>query len=304
MDSHYRSIPIVKLKDVPKYAIIVIAASSSPNRTTKAIRYKGFNTFHYYELFASSPDGYFAPLEFMENFQDHYTANKQKFDQILTRLEDKRSKEVFNDLVRFKNELKLETLDTFESNEDMQYFEPFLLPYLENEVFYDIGGYDGHTSSVFMKECPAFEAVHVFEPERKNAERIKLRFKDIKEVHIHQLALSNNEGVINFSSSGSTSKASNDGSQKILMKRLDDLNLSAPTFLKIDIEGAEINALLGAIKTIEAAHPKIAISVYHKSSDFWKIPETILSIRNDYKVYLRHYTEGIYETVMFFIPKK
>lgn len=51
-------------------------------------------------------------------------------------------------------------------------------------------------------------------------------------------------------------------------------------------------------------HPKIAISVYHKSSDFRKIPEQILSIRSDYKIYLRHYTESIYETVMFFIPIK
>jgi len=60
----------------------------------------------------------------------------------------------------------------------------------------------------------------------------------------------------------------------------------------------------GGEKTIINNHPKIAISVYHKSSDFWKIPEQTLRIRSDYKIYLRHYTESIYETVMFFIPNK
>jgi len=51
-------------------------------------------------------------------------------------------------------------------------------------------------------------------------------------------------------------------------------------------------------------NPKMAISAYHQKDDFWKIPEKILNIRSDYDIYLRHYTEGIVETVMFFIPRK
>ncbi len=71
----------------------------------------------------------------------------------------------------------------------------------------------------------------------------------------------------------------------------------------MDIEGAEFEALKGASGIIRKHQPKLAISVYHKASDYWEIPELIFSIRNDYKLYLRHYTEGIAETVMFFIPK-
>lgn len=37
---------------------------------------------------------------------------------------------------------------------------------------------------------------------------------------------------------------------------------------------------------------------------FWKIPEQIFTIRDDYEIYMRHYTEGTDETVMFFIPKE
>ena len=55
-------------------------------------------------------------------------------------------------------------------------------------------------------------------------------------------------------------------------------------------------------KTIVKFKPRIAVSVYHKIDDFWKIPELILSFNPTYKIYLRHYTEGVTETVMFFIP--
>ena len=54
---------------------------------------------------------------------------------------------------------------------------------------------------------------------------------------------------------------------------------------------------------IKNDYPKMAISVYHKVDDFWKIPEQIFSIRSDYDLYIRHYTEGTDETVMFFLPK-
>ena len=70
----------------------------------------------------------------------------------------------------------------------------------------------------------------------------------------------------------------------------------------MDIEGAELAALGGAQKTILRDKPRLAISVYHRPSDIWTIPRKLLSIHPDYKIYLRHYTESVYETVMFFIP--
>ncbi len=71
----------------------------------------------------------------------------------------------------------------------------------------------------------------------------------------------------------------------------------------MDIEGEEIAALEGARSAIVEHHPRLAISAYHRYDDLWKIPERILSYRSDYDVCLRHYTEGITETVMFFLPR-
>jgi hypothetical protein len=48
----------------------------------------------------------------------------------------------------------------------------------------------------------------------------------------------------------------------------------------------------------------MAICVYHNPGDIWKIPQQVFRIRSDYKLFLRHYTEGVVETVMFFMPIK
>jgi hypothetical protein len=71
----------------------------------------------------------------------------------------------------------------------------------------------------------------------------------------------------------------------------------------MDLEGWELNALRGASRHIREDHPKLAISVYHHPSDFWRIPEYVLGLRGAYDVHLRHYSEGWSETVMYFIPR-
>ncbi len=94
------------------------------------------------------------------------------------------------------------------------------------------------------------------------------------------------------------------GETRIAVATLDSSLTDAPTLLKMDIEGAEALAIEGAQKTILEHHPRLAICVYHKMDDLWRIPRQVLAIRDDYDIYLRHYTEGVTETVMFFMPRR
>ncbi len=103
---------------------------------------------------------------------------------------------------------------------------------------------------------------------------------------------------------GSSSKVCSNGVNVIEVDKLDNMIKTPVSFIKMDIEGAEGDAIEGAQETIRKYHPKLALSVYHKADDLWKIPEQIFSIRKDYKIYLRHYTEGFAETVMYFVPSK
>ena len=71
------------------------------------------------------------------------------------------------------------------------------------------------------------------------------------------------------------------------------------SFIKMDIEGEERNALIGAKRTIKENKPKLAISVYHKYDDIFEIPRLIMEFRNDYKFYLRHYSMVEWDTVLY-----
>lgn len=76
-------------------------------------------------------------------------------------------------------------------------------------------------------------------------------------------------------------------------------NIKNVDFIKLDIEGAEINAIKGAVETINKFKPKICISVYHNVNDIFEIPLLLKSILPDYKLYLSHKSNCWYETVLF-----
>ena len=71
----------------------------------------------------------------------------------------------------------------------------------------------------------------------------------------------------------------------------------------MDIEGGELSALTGAERIIDKHHPTLAVCVYHHGEHYRTIPERVLSYRSDYRLYLRHYTEGVTETVTYFVPR-
>ena len=86
---------------------------------------------------------------------------------------------------------------------------------------------------------------------------------------------------------------------------IDDLvikkKLSKVDFIKMDIEGAEVPALNGAINTIKKYKPKLAICAYHKRDDLITITNLILKINPKYKLYFDYYTDIGWEAVLYAI---
>ena len=72
-----------------------------------------------------------------------------------------------------------------------------------------------------------------------------------------------------------------------------------PTFIKMDIEGMEIDALRGAENLIRAHHPQLAICVYHDMSHIWRIPLLLREFYRGYRFYLRNYQYMGLETVVY-----
>ena len=294
--------PVIKSINISTDALVVSTLLGRPLAGEKKLREVGVRHLDYFAFYENS--GLDLPLvKFWGGFKKEYKNNKEKFLWVNSLLADNESKNTYQNIINFRLSGNLEYMKDFTDRQQYQYFESFLHLTKYDEVFVDVGGYDGFTSEEFIKRCPEYKAVYLFEPDIKNIIVARDRLEKYINVHLKQIGLSSHKEKLRFSSGGSVSSISEDGDIEIQADALDELVDDTVTFIKMEIEGAESLALEGARNTILKNHPRLAISVYHKDADFWKIPEQIFSIRNDYDVYLRHYTEGVAETVMFFIPK-
>ena len=189
-----------------------------------------------------------------------------------------------------------------------QYFD---LPELKEdmkpngEVFVDGGSFDGRTATLFMDWCEGnYRKVWAFEPDEENCRKCTdaLKKKLCKDFDVEAFGLWDKKTKLHFKAiSNGASKISEDGDVEISTIRMDEVIKEPVTFIKMDIEGSEYRALLGARKIIESYKPKLAISIYHKSEDIWQLPQLILEMNSDYKLYLRHYSTAAAETVLYAI---
>ena len=194
----------------------------------------------------------------------------------------------------------------FDMSEGKQYFDLPELPHSKTqEVFADVGCYDGLSSVFFNEWCEGNGFSYCFEPDRTNIDRIHriLKNKSVSTYELIDKGVWSKGGTLSFVSTGnSVSHVSEEdtGTDSIKVTALDDcLYDKGVTFIKMDIEGAEYEALKGAEKIIREQKPKLAICVYHKPEDIWELPELILGFNESYKFYLRHYSYQDNETVLY-----
>lgn len=117
------------------------------------------------------------------------------------------------------------------------------------------------------------------------------------------MAVGDSVGFIGFDSMGSASKISSNKKQIVPMVSLDEIiNGYNPTYIKMDIEGAEKKAIEGARKTIEIAKPYLAISIYHHPEDLWEIPLFIKENFPFYNLFIRIHGHFGMETVLYCVP--
>ncbi len=183
-----------------------------------------------------------------------------------------------------------------------QYFDPEILQPQKGEVFIDGGALDGGDSLHFIKWCGGdHKAIYAFEPDAKNCRRLRETTLTYPRIHVYEEGLWSEETTLRFSAGKAENCAiSKDGEATVKVtsvdKSLGDIPIS---FIKMDIEGSEMEALCGAETTIRKYKPKLAICVYHKPEDILDIPLKILGMDPGYRLYLRHYSYVDTETVLY-----
>lgn len=302
-ETSFHGIPVVNTDAVPKDALVLSASSARPVTARKRLRDAGLAVLDYY-AFRKHSGLPLADMLDVSQFPAEFEKNREKFETIYAMLEDEESREVFRKLVNFRLSADLDFMEGFVLDEAAQYFEDFLDFRNEGESFVDAGSYNGFSSLGFIKRCPNYASIHVFEPEPANYELCQKALAERPNIKFYKAGLSDKNETLFFVSDGTASRISDTGTSSIEVRRLDDTVDTPYSFLKMDIEGAEISAIRGAAGTIAEHHPRLAICVYHLADDFWKIPETVFSIRSDYRIRIRHYSEGLIESVMYFLPVK
>lgn len=293
--------PVVRLDAVPASAMVLAVSGGRPLTVRRLLDERGIANIDYFAFRTFS--GLDLPeAVFNEHFQTEFDANVDQVDWLFARLEDEESRQTLQKLMSFRYSYDLRHLEGFSERQMEQYFEPFFQISGGSPVFVDVGGFDGYTTEEFVRLAPDYSAVYIFEPESANGERCRKRMAGFPNIHVLPFGAGREDGILRFSSDGSASSIREDGETEILIRRIDDQVPAVPTFIKMDIEGAELMALDGARDLVSRHHPVLAIAVYHRPSDMWNIPKKVLGIHEGYKIYLRHYTESIYETVMYFVP--
>ena len=184
------------------------------------------------------------------------------------------------------------------------YFDLPELPNASHEVFVDAGGYDGQTSFGFAKWASVSENIKitVFEPEPEFQKKCHKTLENISNVTVVPKGLWDKDDVLLFDINGSESKIveASDNAVKIPVTTIDGiLKGDDVTFIKMDIEGSELAALKGGVKTIKQYKPKLAISIYHNSEDLIEIPKLLLKLNPQYKFWLRHYSMAWFDTILY-----
>jgi FkbM family methyltransferase len=262
---------------------------------------------------------YFVRKNRKEYINNFYNNHKENIDDILKIVSDDISRDVIKTQINFirnydysghlnylKNNNLLEKHTSLVNHDE--YFPEGIIKLTEDEKFVDGGGFNGDTVREFVKRSNnKFDHIFSFEPDKNNYNDLLAEVKslDLKEnkVTCYSKGLYSTNKKLSFIQKGIGSSISENGNESIEVVSLDSFLSESEknkiTYIKLDVEGAELEALKGMIKTIIQNKPKLAICVYHQMKDFWEIPYFIESLNLGYKIYFRQHCLGRTDTICY-----
>jgi FkbM family methyltransferase len=208
--------------------------------------------------------------------------------------------------------------------DEESYFLDSLYRIDDHEVFVDCGAYTGDTAEEVIRRNPSFSRIVAVEADPRNFDRLTKWIGTLEPsvasiISALNVAVGAKRGKLHFQASGDEgAKLATDGNVVVDCIPIDDLVSEAsstfgkieddmiceagPTFIKMDIEGAELDALEGARRSIQTHRPILSICVYHKQDDLWRIPLFIHTLAEDYRLFLRPHDVDGWQLVCYAVP--
>ncbi|MCL2693546.1 MAG: FkbM family methyltransferase [Oscillospiraceae bacterium] len=284
----FRGFTVKKLSDIEaEYSDFIIIIAFGTNRPDVLERI--YSLSEKYEVLV--PD---IPVCGDGLFDLEYAAqNAERIRETRELFADGFSKEVFNNLIRYKVSGRLEPLCATISPRE----EALALLDLKDdgsEVFLDFGAYDGDTAEEFTLITGGnFNKIYAFEPDFKNFCKLRRKHYMLPPDKLEAInaAVWDKDGEESFSQAGGRQSAVGSG-RKIKTIKADTFcaqNKIKPTYIKFDVEGSEAAALSGAADILRRHKPKLSVSLYHRTEDLLELPALINKINGRYKMYLRRH---------------
>lgn len=262
--------------------------------------------------------------KFFNYFSNQLYENLEKVYKIEKMLSDDDSKKIYREVIRRRIMGATGEFASLKRDDNPQYiFPPMFKDLSDNEVFLDCGAYVGDSVEKFVKAFGNHvKKIYSFECFEENCKKLQEVGKEQKkngwkgDLIIAPYAVSDLNEQMVFHDIGMpeggylpetrltlqyNEKLAPVNTLKVEVRKLDDFVPQGEkiTLIKMDIEGSEYAALKGAERIIRTYEPRLAISIYHNPSDYWRICELIHSFSVNYKFAVRHHQKNHLDTVLY-----
>lgn len=239
--------------------------------------------------------------------RDFFEANWERVEKVKSILCDEKSRRIYEGIIRFNMTGDRKYHPGSDRN---QYFPADVVRLSDEEVFVDCGGYTADTTQDFIRRVGGYRRIVLFEPDPLLEKQIKQNISGYNAIVYIQKGVYSKTGKLLFSSDGSSGgSVIKEGRESVPenvvgidVTKIDDIAECADaTYIKMDLEGSEWDALHGAEQTILRQKPKLGICIYHSNEDRLRLIEYIHELVPEYKLYVRQHTKQGHETVVYAI---
>jgi FkbM family methyltransferase len=285
--------------------IVVIASIHYPE-IIEQLQGINIDNYIYYEELALADTRFAVYYQAFNKMFEELEDNKDQYISLYDIWADELSKEIYSKVIMYRKTLDSVFLNQafqLSIKEGIQDFDHVVVErFGENCIFFDVGGFDGQSSIDFIDHAKKYKHIYFFEPDKNIIEIAKANLQEKKNISFINAVVGEARGNVKYDDIGNGGGlVSEKGKEIVETVVLDDFIETGINYIKMDIEGYEMEALKGAKHFIEKEKPLLAISVYHKPGDIHKLVNLILSWNPDYKAYIRHYTKTYADTVCYFI---
>lgn len=287
-------------------AVVVVASGRYSNEIILQVSGRCRRIINLHE-FLYATDSAHGPENSFANLPKDVIDAPLKYVSAFLRLGDEDSRHVFNGLIEQRMSLAMEPADQHKSAFADEYFDEAFVTAEQARHFVDAGAFNGDTLASLERHFGPVERAYLFEPEMAPYYAALKRFSDRREVLVFNMGLDSDysrfeyDPILSCNLAGEVTGPIPDNITSYIQGvPLDQLVPGKVGLFKLDIEGMEARALLGATALIRREKPVLAVCAYHRADDFWKLIDTVDSIRPDYRIGIRHYADILHDITLYF----